>query len=227
MAEEFRLDAVGLDVSAPNLEKARESCVAHPPLPVEFVCGPAEALPFLDESFDAVVCECAVSTFQDQPRVVAELARVLKPGGVVGISDMIVEGPLPVDVAGPLAPWTCLSGARSAIGYQSLFLAAGVRVTGYADETEALRELVVELKRKLLTAGLARFLGTTLGPAGLDVPELRNLLRRGSALIGEGVIQYARMTFAKGRPRFAPSAAPEECSTATIAVRCDPSAGCC
>jgi SAM-dependent methyltransferase len=227
MAEEFRLDAVGLDVSASNLEQARESCAAHPPLPVEFVYGPAEALPFPDESFDAVVCECAVSTFQDQPRVVAELARVLKPGGVVGISDMIVERTLPVDVAGLLAPWTCLGGARSTIGYQSLFLTAELRVTGYADETEALRELVVELKRKLLTAGLARFLGAVPDLAGLDVRELRNLLRRGSALIDEGVIQYARMTFAKGRPRFTPSAAPEACSAATIAFRCDPSTGCC
>jgi SAM-dependent methyltransferase len=156
MAGEFRLDAVGLDVSAVNLETARAPCADRPPRSVAFVCGSAGSLPFPDGSFDAVVCECALSTFPDQPRVLAEFARVLKPGGAVGISDMVVEGDVPGDVAGLLAPWTCLGGARSTIGYQSLFLTAGLRVTGYADETDALRDLVVDLKRKLLTAGLAR-----------------------------------------------------------------------
>jgi ubiquinone/menaquinone biosynthesis C-methylase UbiE len=226
MAGEFRLDTVGLDVSEPNLAKAREWCATQP-LPVEFVCGSAENLPFPDESFDAVVCECAISTFSDQRPALAEFARVVKPGGVIGISDMVVEGEIPDDIAGLLAPWTCLSGARSAIGYQSLFLAAGLRVTGYADETNGLRDLVVDLKRKLLTAALARFLGAVPGLEGLAVPQLRDLLRRVSALIDEGVIQYARLTFAKGRPRFTPSVTPQARSDTALPFVCDPSPGCC
>jgi SAM-dependent methyltransferase len=218
MARRFGLDPVGCDASAPNLAVARDRSAEEPPVLVEFVPGTAEALPFPDGTFDAVVCECAVSTFADQPRAVAEFARVLKPGGAVGISDMVVEGELPADVAGLVAPWTCLSGARSAVETQRLFLDAGLRAVGYADESAALRELVVDLKRKLLTAGLARSVARVPGLEALDVAALRDLLNRAAALADAGTVQYARFWFAKGRPRFA--AVPAE-------PPCDPATGCC
>ena len=195
---------MGLDISASNLAKARETSAANPPVLVEFIAGSARRLPCADESFDAVVCECAVSTFPDQPCVLAEFARVLKPGGVVGMSDLVVEVTLPDDIAGLIAPWTCLAAARSVVEYQSLFLAAGLRVTEYADESAALRDMVVNLKRKLLTAGLARSLGAIPGLEQLDVRGLRDLLRRAEEVVSAGTIQYARMTFSKGRPRFVP-----------------------
>lgn len=218
MARRFGLDAVGCDASAPNLAVARDRSAEEPPVLVEFATGTAEALPFADGTFDAVVCECAVSTFADQPRAVAELARVLKPGGAVGISDMIVEGELPADVAGLVAPWTCLSGARSATETQRLFIDAGLRAVGYADESAALRELVVDLKRKLLTASLARSVARVPGLEALDVAGLRDLLNRAAALVDAGTVQYARFWFAKGRPRFGPARAEPPC---------DPATGCC
>ena len=136
----------------------------------------------------------------------------MKPGGVVGVTDMVIEGELPEDIAGVIAPWTCLA-ARSVVGYQSIFLSAGLRVVEYADESSALRKLVADLKRKLLAAGLGRSLG---GIPGLDLGGLRELLNRAGELVRNGAVQYARLTFAKGRPRFTPSPA---C--------CDPSSGCC
>ena len=87
MAREFGLNVVGLDVSAANVAKA-ESLLGGGT--AKFVTGDAAALPFPDDSFDAVVCECAVSTFVDQGRVVAEFARVLKPGGMVGVTDRVI-----------------------------------------------------------------------------------------------------------------------------------------
>ena len=213
MAREFGLDVVGLDASAANVAKAESLLRGEM---AAFVTGDAAALPFPDDSFDAVVCECAVSTFADQARVVAEFARVLKPGGVVGITDMVIEGELPEDIAGVIAPWTCLAAARSVIGYQSIFLSAGLRVVEYADESSSLRTLVADLKRKLLVAGLGRSLGAVPGLDGLDLCGLRELLNRAGGLVRTGTVQYARLTFAKGRPRFAP---PSAC--------CDPSSGCC
>ena len=213
MADEFGLDVVGLDASAANVAKAESLLRGEM---AAFVTGDAATLPFPDDSFDAVVCECAVSTFADQARVVAEFARVLKPGGVVGITDMVVEGELPEDIAGVIAPWTCLAAARSVVGYQSIFLSAGLRVVEYADESSSLRTLVADLKRKLLVAGLGRSLGAVPGLDGLDLGGLRELLNRAGGLVRNGTVQYARLTFAKGRPQFTPSSA---C--------CDPSSGCC
>lgn len=216
MADEFGLDVVGLDASAANVARAEDMFREDPADTAAFVTGDAAALPFPDDSFDAVVCECAVSTFADQDRVVAEFARVLKPGGVVGITDMVIEGELPEDIVGVIAPWTCLAAARSVIGYQSIFLSAGLRVVEYADESSSLRKLVADLKRKLLVAGLGRSLGAVPGLDGLDLGGLRELLNRAGELVRNGTVQYARLTFAKGRPRFTPSSA---C--------CDPSGGCC
>ena len=213
MADEFGLDVVGLDASAANVAKAESLLRGEM---AAFVTGDAATLPFPDDSFDAVVCECAVSTFADQARVVAEFARVLKSGGVVGITDMVVEGELPEDIAGVIAPWTCLAAARSVIGYQSIFLSAGLRVVEYADESSSLRTLVADLKRKLLAAGLGRSLGGIPGLDGLDLGGLRELLNRAGELVRNGTVQYARLSFAKGRPRFTPSSA-----------GCDPTSGCC
>lgn len=216
MAREFGLDVVGLDASAVNVAKAETRLGADPAITAAFVAGNAAALPFPDDSFDAVVCECAVSTFADQGRVAAEFARVLKPGGMVGVTDMVIEGELPEDIAGAIAPWTCLAAARSVVGYQSLFLSAGLRVVEYADESSSLRKLVADLKRKLLVAGLGRSLGAVPGLDGLDLGGLRELLNRAGELVRDGTVQYARLSFAKGRPRLTPSSA-----------SCDPSGGCC
>jgi ubiquinone/menaquinone biosynthesis C-methylase UbiE len=213
MARDFGLNVVGLDASAANVAKA-ESLLGG--VTAKFVIGEATALPFSDDSFDAVVCECAVSTFADQPRVVAEFARVLRPGGAIGVTDMVIEGELPEDIAGVIAPWTCLAAARSVVGYQSLFLSAGLRVVEYADESSALWKLVADLKRKLLVAGLGRSLGAVPGLEGVDVTGLRELLNRAGELVRGGTVQYARLTFAKGQPRFAP---PPVC--------CDPANSCC
>ncbi len=225
MAREFGLEPVGLDVSEANLDKARDRSAENPPVLVEFVHGSADALPFPDENFDAVTCECAFSTFPEQAKALAEFARVLTDGGVVGVSDMAVEGALPEDLTQLLAPWTCVAGARPVAGYQRLFLEHGLRVMSYADETQALIRLTADLKRKLLMAGMARIAGMIPGLA-FDQSKMRDLLKRAQALVEAGTLQYCRMVFAKGRPKYAePSGTsvqagqPRTCS--------DPSGRCC
>ena len=55
--------------------------------------GDAERLPLPDNTFDALVCECAFCTFPDKATAAAEFARVLRPGGRVGITDVTVAAP--------------------------------------------------------------------------------------------------------------------------------------
>ena len=79
-------EVVGLDQSAAELAAARRRLGPD----AELVDGSAQALPFADGSFDAVVCHMALMLMEDVPTVVAELARVLAPGGVLAL---LVSGP--------------------------------------------------------------------------------------------------------------------------------------
>ncbi len=221
MARQFGLDAVGVDFSEANIEKARQASAQTPPVIVSFFQRNADSLMLPSASLDAVVCECAVSTFSNQSQVVDEFARVLKPGGVVGISDMVVNGELPDEVARHVAPWTCMSEARTVAGYQQLFLDAGFSIAHYADESHTLLDLVSQLKRKLLLAGVGKALGALAGME-MDLTKLRGLLAEATRLIDDGTVQYCRMVFAKGTPKQvipphepAPAAAQCDCPPGT------------
>ena len=82
--------AVGTDLSEGMLSLARERVLQRPDAPanVEFRQGPSDELPFADDDFTAVVCTTALHHFPDAERSIAEMARVLGPGGRVVIGDM-------------------------------------------------------------------------------------------------------------------------------------------
>jgi SAM-dependent methyltransferase len=198
MSNQFGLMATGVDLSRDNVNKATALAKGSANA-INFVCGPVDSLPFADESMDAVICECAVSTFGNQADVLAEFNRILKPGGALAISDMAVERELPTEIATQIAPWTCLAEAHSVQGYQRLFLDAGFSIVGYADESFGLHEMVADLKRKLLAAGLGKALGAING-AELSISEARRLLGSAKQLIDEGTVQYCWMVLSKGPP---------------------------
>lgn len=221
LAKEHGAHVIAVDFGEANLAKgvARAEAEGVSEL-IEWVHADARDIPLEDGVVDGVVCECAVSTFQDKRAVIAEFDRVVRQGGVVVISDMVVTGELPQDLAGVLAPWTCVGDALDVIGYQRLFLDQGLRAICSADETYALSELLLDLKRKLVVAAMG---GVTVGlkDMGLSVADARDLLARSREVVDAGTVQYARMCFSKGVPTVA--AAPEVESGSC----CSPSSGCC
>ena len=194
----------GIDFSDVNVQRATESATLKGAA-VDFKTGDAMNLPIDSATADHLICECAVSTFADQEAAVKEFYRALKPGGQVAISDMVLNGQLPEKLETLLAPWTCLASAKSAAGYQRLFLENGFAVTSYEDESQALLDMVIDFKKKLLVAGLGKTLATADGVpdvlASLDLGELKTLLDEARQLVKDGVVQYCRMTFAKDRPK--------------------------
>ena len=202
--DQFEAYVTGVDFSEYNIERAR-GIALHKEAMVEFKVGDAQALPVEDSTIDHLICECAVSTFVDQPAAIKDFYRVLKSGGKLAISDMVLNGELSPKLQTLLAPWTCLASAKTAAGYQQLLLDAGFVVTGYWDESQSLLDLVLDLKKKLLVAGLGKTLATADGVpdvlASLDISELKSLLDEAKQLVTDGVVQYCRMTFAKDRPR--------------------------
>ncbi len=185
---------VGLDYSDLNIVRATDNARAAGLSTVTFVTGSADALPFEDASFDAVVCECAVSTFANKPQVAAEVARVLRPGGRFGMSDMARYGDLPEDLATFGRGWSCVDDALPVEGYLDLFVAAGLESVRVVDESDALRALLFDIKKRLLVLGLAEVSGL-IGAPDLSLEQWRGLLDRAKALVNDQRIRYARLSF--------------------------------
>ena len=239
VGQRHNASVTGIDFSEVNVQRANEAAsTSKPSTTVKFKTGDATNLPVDDAAVDHLICECAVSTFADQNAAIKEFYRVLKPGGQVAISDMVLNGQLPEKLQTLLAPWTCLASAKSAAGYQRLFLDHGFVVTSFDDESEALSDMVFDFKRKLLVAGLGKTLATADGVpdvlAALDIGELKALLDEAKELVNKGVVQYCRFTFAKDRPKARkPSKASEKTPqlntinvSSTDAEDCGPGCNC-
>ena len=123
------LRATGLDVSEESVLEAAE---ARPGL--DFVHGRAEALPFADASFDAVLCECVLSTLPVPGLAVAEMSRVLRPGGAALVSDLYVRKG---SEAAPDTRVPALGHRASVVGQLE---AAGLGVELWTDESGALAQ---------------------------------------------------------------------------------------
>lgn len=111
------------------------------------VRGDAQRLPLRTAAYDGAVVECALSTFADPGAALAELRRVLRPGGRWGVSDIVLRRDLaPGHV---VAAVDRLTGARSAADYEALAAAAGLTVTYREDLAGDARALLRRLRRRL------------------------------------------------------------------------------
>ncbi len=95
--------AIGVDMTAEMLTKARNNLAAYRQRSgldnVEFRLGEIEHLPVPDASVDVIISNCVINLSPDKPQVWREMARVLKPGGRVAVSDLALLRPLPREVA--------------------------------------------------------------------------------------------------------------------------------
>jgi ubiquinone/menaquinone biosynthesis C-methylase UbiE len=157
---------------------------------VAAVQGDAERLPFAGGSFDAVICECAYCTFPDKPAAAVEFARVLRPGGRVGVSDLTRAGPLPSALEGLLAWVACIADARPVAEYAAYLQGAGMTVEHVELHDEALRELVQGIRTKLLGAQLLVSLKKIDGPA-VDFAQAQRLARGAAEAVAAGALGYA------------------------------------
>ncbi|HEY2305931.1 MAG TPA: methyltransferase domain-containing protein, partial [Streptosporangiaceae bacterium] len=118
--------AYGLDASPDMLTLARANAAAAGVTNATFLRGHIEDIPLPDEHVDVVISNCVINLSTDKPRVLAEAFRVLRPGGRLGVSDVIAdEGADPARLAAAERQVGCLNGALTQCQYSELLQAAG------------------------------------------------------------------------------------------------------
>ena len=118
--------AIGLDMTDEMLELARANAAQAGVTNVEFVKGFIEEIPLADGSVDVIVSNCVLNLSGDKPKVLAEAARVLKPGGRFAVSDVIAGPDMDEATRADLAAYTgCIAGALTEQEFRDGLEAAG------------------------------------------------------------------------------------------------------
>jgi len=125
---------IGVDMTPEMVQKARENAKKGGFRNVDFRLGEIEDLPVPDDSVDVILSNCVVNLSPEKPKVFAEAFRVLKPGGKLTLSDVVLLRPLPPVLAGSAAAYLgCVAGASLKSDYLGMLSAAGfedVQVVG-------------------------------------------------------------------------------------------------
>jgi SAM-dependent methyltransferase len=119
--------AIGLDMTDEMLALARANAAAAGVSNVEFVKGYIEDIPLPDDSVDVVISNCVINLAADKRKVIAETARVLRPGGRFAVSDVIADPDMDEATRADMAAYTgCIAGALTEDEFRSALAAAGL-----------------------------------------------------------------------------------------------------
>ncbi len=197
LASRFGCEVMGIDYGGKSVEEAtRTAKDMNLQDRVSFQQADAERLPFADETFDAVVCECAFCTFPNKQTAAGEFARVLRPGGRVGVSDLTRNGSLGNDLEGLLSWIACVADAQPAASYAEYLAAAALKVQIVEQHDDALLEFVNQMRLRLLAVNVMVGLNKLSLP-GFDFESARRFATQALGAISEGKLGYAIIAASK------------------------------
>ena len=128
---------IGVDMTPEMLTRARENARKIEADNVEFREGRLESLPVEDGSIDAVTSNCVINLVPDKAVVFREISRVLKPGGRLVISDIVLDGRLPEAIEQDIYAYVgCVSGAMQREDYFGAVEAAGLTSIGVLKDVD-------------------------------------------------------------------------------------------
>ena len=180
---------IGVDMTAEMLEAARRNARKGNYTNVEFRLGEIENLPVSDGSVDAVISNCVINLSPDKERVFREAFRVLRPGGRLMVSDIVLTQALPEVVRNSLEAYVgCVAGAALKDDYLNLIRAAGFTDIQVVHEAsfpaeDVLQDPTVDAARQEL---------------GLDEPAVKEM-----------AAQVVSLTVHAAKPAAAPAAKPQ------------------
>ncbi|MGD0619476.1 MAG: arsenite methyltransferase [Bryobacteraceae bacterium] len=141
--------AYGLDMTDEMLALARENQRKAGVKNVEFLKGEIENIPLPDDTVDVIISNCVINLSADKDRVLREAFRVLKPGGRLAVSDVVVRGEVPSEVRRSIELWVgCIAGALQDDEYVRTLRNAGFE----SIEIEITRVYSVEDSRQFLAS---------------------------------------------------------------------------
>ena len=153
--------AYGLDMTDEMLALARKNQKKAGVENVEFLKGAIESIPLPENTVDVIISNCVINLSGDKDRVLGEAFRVLKPGGRLAISDVVVRGEVPADIRKSVELWVgCVAGALEEFEYRDKLFMAGFENI----DIEPTRVYKVEEARDFLSA------------AGLDANKVAPLI---------------------------------------------------
>jgi SAM-dependent methyltransferase len=117
---------IGVDMTPEMVERARDTASERDADTVEFRLGEIEHLPAPDDSVDVVMSNCVVNLSPEKPQVFREAHRVLRPGGRLAVSDVVLTAEVPVEMrADPSSVAACVAGAATVDRLESMLREAG------------------------------------------------------------------------------------------------------
>lgn len=196
-AAEFGAHVTGVDLSAANIEAAAaHAATLAMSTPIDFHVGDAESLPFASSAFDVVICECALCTFPDKAAAAAHFARVLRPGGRVGITDITADPErLPDELRGFAARIACIADARPAEEYAQILTDSGLRIQTIEPHDQALARMIDQIEARLTAVKLVA--ADRAAELGIDFTRAPAVLQAARAAVADNTLGYALIVAAK------------------------------
>jgi ubiquinone/menaquinone biosynthesis C-methylase UbiE len=180
----------GVDYSATCTARARKAArAAGLAGKVRFTTADAEQLPCPGCVFGAV-CECALCTFPDKTKAAAEFARVLRPGGRLGLTDVTADpGRLPPELTSLGARIACIADARPVAAYAQILAAAGLRVMVTERHDQAMVRMIDQIEARLTLLHIT--VPDTLAATGIDPAAAPRALGAARTAVATGALGYA------------------------------------
>lgn len=190
VAAEYGASVDGIDLSPANMRLAADAAAASGlSSRARFHHGDAEQLPLPDASWDRVLCECALCTFPDKKAATSEIARVLRPGGRAGITDVTADPDrLPAELTSVAAWVACIADARPVVEYLDLLTGAGLQILTVEDHHSALERMINQVAARLDLLRLTARAG--LDELGLDLARAQPVLAAARQAIADRVLSY-------------------------------------
>lgn len=147
---------IGVDMTQDMLERARANARSSEVLNVEFRLGEIEHLPVADNSVDAIISNCVINLVPDKPQVFKEAFRVLRLGGRLMVSDIVLNSKLPDEIKNSVEAYaSCVAGASMKQDYLNAIRDAGFENIEIVKEDLFSPDMIIEFATQSPYIGLA------------------------------------------------------------------------